>query len=307
MAALSLLATAHARTALFWLVPYRNLTSVDAYSRAWRQWGEQGAVRRQYIMAGSAYALKPDGSLGYADTTFGEGLHGDLMERYGFPALKAMGLKTIAMVYVTHEAAIQKMVASPQSFIDELLAKARVVGLDGFDIDYEPQGRRRVSAAASAGDIMGFISQLAAAAAKAKLILTVDIENCSPWMPNGAFSDFDCDAAVDIPGLLQVNTMSTFNSRSLSDFKMAASHQSLGAKWAPGFEPANLQKVQGAAFREITDWMARKATRQLATWQLHENNVGAPQPQWLFDTVNAFLLWKPPALTAHTWSEWLAK
>lgn len=95
-------------------------------------------------MAGSAYALKPNGSLGFADTAAGEGLQGagwptcprchsahslrphcphacpallftrtirrmpgsdcdaicwcspgELMERYGFPALKKMGLRTI--------------------------------------------------------------------------------------------------------------------------------------------------------------------------------------------------------------------
>lgn len=40
------------------------------------------------------------GSLGYADTAAGEGNAGIYMEKYGFPALKSMGLKTIAMVYV---------------------------------------------------------------------------------------------------------------------------------------------------------------------------------------------------------------
>jgi hypothetical protein len=117
------------RTVVWWLEPYANLTSVDAYSRAWRQF--QQNKRPGYIMAGSAYALKPNGSLGYADTAAGEGLEGELMERCGFPALKRMGLTTIAMVYVTHQAAIQKMLANPAPFIAQLVAKAEAVGLDG--------------------------------------------------------------------------------------------------------------------------------------------------------------------------------
>lgn len=88
-------------------------------------------------MAGSAYAAKTNGSLGYATTSAGEGLDGALMERFGFPALKKMGLTTIAMVYVTHYEAISKIVADPDPFIAELIQRARSVGLDGFDIDCE--------------------------------------------------------------------------------------------------------------------------------------------------------------------------
>lgn len=42
------------------------------------------------------------------------------------------------MVYVTHDAAIKTMLADPAPFIAELLAKAKAVGIDGFDVDYEP-------------------------------------------------------------------------------------------------------------------------------------------------------------------------
>ena len=45
------------------------------------------------------YALKLNGSLGYADTAAGEGLEGEIMEKFGFPALKKMGLKTIGACF----------------------------------------------------------------------------------------------------------------------------------------------------------------------------------------------------------------
>ena len=43
------------------------------------------------------------------------------------------------LLHVTHYEAIQKIVADPQAFIKQLVAKAKSTGLDGFDIDYEPQ------------------------------------------------------------------------------------------------------------------------------------------------------------------------
>jgi hypothetical protein len=46
--------------------------------------------------------------------------------------------------YVTHFAAISKIIANPDPFIAELVAKAAAVGLDGFDIDYEPQNDEKV-------------------------------------------------------------------------------------------------------------------------------------------------------------------
>ena len=51
------------RSVLFWLEPYGNLTSVNAYRQAWRQFGEDPNAK-SFIMAGSAYAAKVNGSLG---------------------------------------------------------------------------------------------------------------------------------------------------------------------------------------------------------------------------------------------------
>eukprot|EP00041_Stephanoeca_diplocostata_P028096 m.786264 g.786264 ORF g.786264 m.786264 type:complete len:132 (-) comp23305_c1_seq20:171-566(-) len=104
------------------------------------------------------------------------------------------------------------------------------------------------------------------------------------------FFDFSCSAASHLGGLDQVNTMSVFNVRSLEDFKaqQAANFPALGAKWAPGFEPGNLQANDGALYKEILTYAAQANVRTLATWAVHEYNVG-DQPQWLFDAVNAFL------------------
>jgi hypothetical protein len=123
------------------------------------------------------YALKLNGSLGYANTAAGEGLAGEVMERLGFPALKKMGLKTIAMVYVTHDAAIRTMLSNPKPFINQLLAKAQAVGIDGFDIDYEPQA---LAEDQEAGDLlraefMGFLGQLAGVMQQHSLTLTIDV------------------------------------------------------------------------------------------------------------------------------------
>lgn len=61
------------------------------------------------------YAAKVNGSLGYADTAAGEGNEGVLMEQFGFPALKKLGLKTIAMVYAFAPALYQKHASIPHS------------------------------------------------------------------------------------------------------------------------------------------------------------------------------------------------
>eukprot|EP00040_Diaphanoeca_grandis_P003085 m.23715 g.23715 ORF g.23715 m.23715 type:complete len:316 (-) comp14320_c0_seq1:280-1227(-) len=271
------------RQALFWLEPYTNLTSVADYKQAWRQWEHN--KRDGYIMAGSAYAAKINGSLGYADTAAGEGLEGLLMEEYGFPALKSMGLRTIAMVYVTHFAAIKIIVANPQPFIAQLLAKAKAVGLDGFDIDYEPQGvAHRPDLVELDAGFMQVLTLLATAMAKENLILTIDTGACPK------FFDFTCSAASQLVGLNQVNTMSVFNVRSLDDFKGQETMNlpTLGSKWAPGFEPGNLKANQGQVFKDILTYAATTNVRTIATWEVHECNVG-DQPQWLFDVVNAFL------------------
>ena len=270
------------RTALFWLVPYPNLTTVADYTTAWAQFGEN--QRPGYIMAGSAYALKPNGSLGYADTKAGEGVAGELMERCGFPALKRMGLRTIAMVYVTHTAAIKKMVANPEPFIAQLLAKAQDVGIDGFDVDYEPQQMEGSEGAQFRGAFMAFLARLASELEHRGMTLTIDVGGCP------TFNDFSCAAADQITGLAQTNCMHTFGSRSLTEFKMLAQgdKEGLGSKWAPGFEPGNM-KTDPGSFRQILDYLKTQGVSTLATWEVHELNLGVPQPQWLFDHVNAFL------------------
>ena len=64
--------------------------------------------------------------------------------------------------------------------------------------------------------------------------------------------------------------------------------QGLGEKWAPGFEPGNMKEGNGAAFKQILDYLREEGVSTLSTWEVHESNVG-PQPQWLFDSVNSFL------------------
>ena len=273
------------RTALFWLEPYANLTTEAAYAQAWSQFGEN--KRPGYIMAGSAYALKLNGSLGYATTSAGEGLSGELMERCGFPALKKMGLRTIAMVYVTHFAAIKAMLADPGPFIAQLIAKAEAVGIDGYDVDYEPQQMDGVEGAADAElreAFMGFLGDLGGKLKSKGLTLTIDVGGCP------AFNDFTCAGAKQISGLSQANCMHTFGSRSLSDFqKLAQGDQAgLGRKWAPGFEPGNM-KSNPQAFQDILKYLKAQGAASIATWEVHELNIGVPQPQWLFDHVNAFL------------------
>ena len=272
------------RSALFWLEPYANLTTVADYRTAWQQFSTN--ARPGYIMAGSAYALKPNGSLGYADTAAGEGLEGELMERAGFPALQQMGLRTIAMVYVTHEGAIRAMLQNPAPFIAALLAKAKAVGLAGFDVDYEPQAEAPGGTLSEGlrASFMDFLGQLASTLAKNGLTLTIDVGGCP------TFNGFQCSGARGMAGLTQANCMHTFGSRSLSEFKQLASGdmQGLGEKWAPGFEPGNMKEGSGAAFKQILDYLREEGVSTLSTWEVHESNVG-PQPQWLFDSVNSFL------------------
>lgn len=70
------------RRALIWLVPYQDVTTVQGYLSIWQQIGthnakfhstraissanaaESGSTPVGYLVAGSAYALKQDGSLG---------------------------------------------------------------------------------------------------------------------------------------------------------------------------------------------------------------------------------------------------
>ena len=170
------------RTVLMWLVPYDNLTSIDAYVNAWTQL----PVDPRYIYAGSAYALKANNaSLGYATTPAGEASYGVYMEQWGFPALRRLGINSsriFGMVYVTHSAAIAKMLSNPDPFTNELLAKAEGEDLGGFDIDYEPQAVAAAGPNAGA-TFMAFLSNLAARLAAAGRSLTVDISVSSLPLP----------------------------------------------------------------------------------------------------------------------------
>ena len=64
--------------------------------------------------------------------------------------------------------------------------------------------------------------------------------------------------------------------------------EGLGTKWAPGFEPGNM-KDNPAAVKQILGYLKGQGVTTLATWEVHELNLGVPQPQWLFDDINAFL------------------
>jgi hypothetical protein len=71
--------------------------------------------------------------------------------------------------------------------------------------------------------------------------------------------------------------------------RRAGDQQGLGEKWAPGFEPGNMKSNDGAAFKDIMSYIKSSGVRTMATWEVHELNLGIPQPQWLFDAVNSFL------------------
>ena len=47
--------------------------------------------------------------------------------------------------------------------------------------------------------------------------------------------------------------------------------------------------VAGKAFHEIMAYLSASHVSSIATWEVHELNLGTPQPQWLFDAVNSFL------------------
>lgn len=278
-------AAAAPRSVLLWLVPYGNLTSVDAYANAWAQL----PADLRFIYAGSAYALKANNaSLGYATTPAGEASYGVYMEQWGFPALRRLGINSsriFGMVYVTHSAAIAKMLANPEPFTNELLAKADEQGLGGFDIDYEPQAVAALGVGAGAS-FMAFLTTLAARLAATGRGLTVDISGCP------ASFAFDCTGLsnpASVPGLLQVNCEDSFDAASVADIKAlegGADGTDLGARWAPGFEPGNIGE---ASFGAIASFLAGQAgVRTLASWAVHEWNVG-PQPPWLFAGFEKFL------------------
>jgi hypothetical protein len=241
------------------------------------------------VAAGSAYALKHNGSLGYADTSAGEGNDGVLMERYGFPALRRLNITATALVYITHTDGIAAMLAEPQPFIDALLAVAEREQLAGFDLDYEPQGvYEGREGGGEAAAFMAFLSSLAAQmAARGLPRLTIDIGGCP------SFFGFDC--AGSLANLAAANTMDAFNVRGVADMPalVRTDGAQLGARWAPGFEPASVGEAQFAA---IMAWLATPAAcaqqgacpRSIASWAAREYNTG-PQPAWLWQEVNTVL------------------
>ena len=271
------------RSALMWLVPYSNLTTVEQYASAWSQLGA-AAKGRRLIFAASAYALKAENaSLGYATTPAGEATGGLQMETLGFPALRAMNVTLVAMVYVTHSAAIATMLQNPAPFIAELVAKAEEQRLAGFDIDYEPQG---VAALGLGAAFMQFLTTLSAALATQGRFVTIDIGGCDP-----SFFAFDCAGLSDptvMAGLRQVNTMDSFGASNVATMQrlLQSDGAALAGRWAPGFEPGNIGETSFAAIAAFLT--ATPSVRTLSTWAVHEYNVG-PQPDWLLAGITAFL------------------
>ncbi len=285
--ALTALARAAARPqrqALLWVEPYANWTTVADYQNAWAQVASY-PQSSQYVIAGSAYAAEDNAThpLGYATTSAGEGLLGQAMEQLGFPALVNLNLTFIGMTYITHYAAIARIVADPQTFIAALLAKAEAVpGLKGFDFDYEPQQIAR--AGVSAADFMSFLDLCASALAAKGLMLTIDVGGCE----GGGSDAFQCSLVGTIP-MNSINTMDSFGTSTVAGMRQLQrlNQGPLGARWAPGFEPGNLGE---STFTTLFNWLASPAANvsQIATWEVHEYNVG-PQPEWLFAGINAFL------------------
>jgi hypothetical protein len=242
-----------------------------------------------YIFAGSAYALKENGTLGYASTTAGEWLDGQGMESFGFPALHAMGLNATAMIYFTHYSGISIVLKNPKPFVDAVVAKVVEQGLVGADLDYEPQNVQRAvdeiraaeGAAGAADPFFAFLGLLGTALGSKGLLLTVDAET--------GCGGTNCPAYASTPGLTAVNTMDTFNIQSLADFQSATKSDlpGLEKRWAPGFEPGNFGG-DGSLYKSVLTWAAANGVTNIATWAIHEWNVG-PQPQGLFDAINAFL------------------
>ena len=228
----------------------------------------------------------------------------------------------LAQVYLTHNAAIARVLADPAPLIAQLLAKAAATGIHGFDIDYEPQAE--VGDPTFAVTLMAFLTTLAEATTNAGLLLTIDVGGCP------AFHDFMCAGIASIPGLTQVsgrvgglargwqgpvfatrqlaslscdvapahdaprrrvypqvNTMDSFGVRTVAQFQQQqrANQPALGSRWAPGFEPGGIGQ---AGLTTVLAYAATANVTALSTWAVHEANVG-DQPQWLFDAVNAFL------------------
>lgn len=274
------------RRALFWLEPYSNVTSVDDYLHIWAQWG---GSHPGYVVAASSYALQHDGTLAPCDESsgvVGGTLWGSTMIQFGFPALRALNLTTLAMTYFTHDDGIAIVLADPQPFVDACVDAVQTHGLQGIDLDYEPQSVGRAVARLRAERGVGgedpffaFLALLGHAMESRGWALTVDA--------TGGCGSIDCPAYVATPGLDHVNTMDTFNIATLADFQAAVSADNapLKGRWAPGFEPHTAGQ---AVYEASLQYAATSGVMAIATWEVHECNIG-PQPQWLFDAVDAFL------------------
>ena len=288
------LAADASRRALFWLNPYSNATTSD-YLRFWAQLAGPNA-RAGHTFAATMYALKPNASLGYADTPAGEAENGYQMEAFGLPALRQLNVSRIyGRVFVTHPAAIAQMLANPAPFIAQLLQKAEEQGLAGFDVHYEPQGGGGAPAplgGAQGAAFMAFLASLAAGLHAAGRELSIDVGGCP------ASDDFVCAGLADpaaLPGLVQVNTMDSFGVASVGALEALQDMDGdpgagLGVRWAPGFQPASSGQ---ATTRSCMGFLGSAAAcgpcvGYVATWAVTEWSEG-PQPQWLFDAVNSFV------------------
>ena len=278
---------------MLWLVPYTNATTAD-YTTWWLQIGELASHTRGLSVAASAYALKHDGSFGYADTSAGEPDGGQEMEQYGMPALRRFGVTLLGMCYFTHGDGIAIVLSNPQPFIDQVIQKVIAQNLSGMDLDYEPQqvaaaeralAARHAEHPGSAAPVSfpSFLALLAEAlAAAGGFVLTIDGEGGAP----GSCASIPCSDYAKIKNLLSVNTMDTFNIRDVKGFQgmLATDLPVLGEKWAPGFEPANLISVWG----DIVQAAIAGNVTQITSWACYEWNT-QPQPQGLIDGIAAFL------------------
>jgi hypothetical protein len=150
----------------------------------------------------------------------------------------------------------------------------------------------------SYASFMDFVERLAATLAAKGRVLTIDISGC-PVTDGFSCAGFSNKSFV--PGFLQGNTEDAFNVNSIAGVTgLQASDgvaSGLGARWAPGFEPAN---IGSPAFGDIMTWLASPAAcvgaicpMSVASWAVHEWNVG-PQPDWLLDAFDQFLSAAPP-------------
>ena len=243
----------------------------------------------------SAYALKHDSSLGYADTTHGEGLYGYYMEAYGFPALRKMGVPTLAMTYFTHQDGLKIVLKTPGPFIAALLNVTLTNKLAGVDLDYEPQAMAKAIEALRAeghafeervDPAIRFFTQAADALATHGLMLTIDINGGCDGSSSSSSSN--CDGFGTIGNLTQLNTEDGFGAHSIAAFQALVEHDNgpLNGKWAPGLGPAGLGAPM---FTQILQYAAASTNvTSIASWACHDANVG-PQPQGLFDAIEVFL------------------